>query len=66
MAKKSSTLKRRLLKWGSRHSPLAEGVVGFFLLITPVPEPATEIATDIAGVALMADAGRRFRKERKV
>lgn len=55
-------LKRRLLRWGHRHNPALEALAGFLLLITPVPEPATEVATDVAGVALMADAARRWRK----
>jgi hypothetical protein len=63
MAKKPP-LKRRLLRWGAKHSPLAEGIAGLFLLLLPVPEPATEVATDVAGVALMADAARRWKKPR--
>ena len=57
----SRTLVRRLRRTGAKMSPLAEMVVGFALLVVPVPEPATEIATDVGGAAMMAHAAHRIR-----
>jgi len=65
LKKTANKIAKPIVKQGKKLPPSAEIGVGAVLAGVPIPEPVSETATNIAGIALVADGVRRIKRKKK-